>query len=247
MSPRLSVIVPVLDEQASLGACLESVAAAGCDEVIVVDGGSQDGSADIAKSMERGWTVGTFRVLESAAGRGRQLNAGAAVATGEVLLFLHADCRLPADARQQIADAWSACGQRLNSAKHPEAARCFFGAFAQQIEAPGWLYRSLEFGNRLRVRWRRLAYGDQGVFVARALFEHVGGYPDQPLMEDVELAWRLQPFGRPQLLPGPLKLSPRGWQRRGVIGQTLFNWLLYTRYVLGGDADQLAKLYRSDK
>ena len=197
---------------------------AGGDEVIVVDGGSDDDTVKIAESC------GAF-VYHDVSGRGNQLNRGAEKASGDLLLFLHADNWL----------GESVCGQLRTC---PHATNEIWGCFRQKIGDQRALYRWLAKGNEWRVRWQGLVYGDQAMFVNRYLFHSIGGFPNQPLMEDFEISRRLYRKSRPILLDGPTYVSDRRWQRRGVIRQTLTNWSLATRYRMGESPANLANRYR---
>lgn len=220
---RVSVIIPALDEAARIRQSIDRAWRAGADEVIVVDGGSRDGTADIAAATR-------CALVESPRGRARQQNAGAARATGNVLLFLHADNWLAAGAVDQIRRVLG-------------DSRVAWGAFRQRIEAPGFAYRLLELGNWLRAACARRPYGDQGIFVRRTAFESVGRFPDVPLLEDVLLAGRLAKIGRPRVLRGPLYVSARRWRTRGIVWQTLHNWSLIARARLGTPLERLAAEY----
>lgn len=224
---RLSVIVPTLHEQETVPAAVRSAFAAGADEVVVADGGSRDGTRRAA--AEAGAIV-----VSGPSGRGSQLNRGAAAASGDVLLFLHADNRLPATARAQVEKALGRSG-------------VVHGAFRQRIEAPGLGYRWIEFGNARRVAWLGMPYGDQGLFVQRESFERVGGFPNDPLMEDVGIARRLRRFGRPALCEGPLTVSARRWREEGLLRRTLKNWLLVTAWSAGVSPKRLQRWYRPAK
>ena len=222
--PSLSVIIPTLNEAANVAAAVASARDAGAAEVIVVDAASADGTASLARSA--GATV-----VEGVRGRGPQMNAGAAAASGDVLLFLHADCRLPADA-----------ADRIDAALADPAVVA--GGFRQRIGAAGRRFRWLEAGNALRVRrWGRV-YGDQGMFVRADAFRGAGGFPPQPLMEDYELSGRLARRGRVVLLEGPLTVDARRWLTRGVVRQTATNWAFVLLYRLGVSPVRLAAWYR---
>ena len=221
----ISVIIPTLNEVSHIAAAVESAWVAGAAEVIVVDGGSRDQTTTLA-------TQHGARVLKNGQGRGPQQNCGAAAAAAEVLLFLHADCRLPGDAGQQIEDALA-----------DEAV--LGGAFRQQIDSCGVLYRALERGNATRVRWLHMPYGDQGIFMRRAAFVELGGFPDVKLMEDLLLMRAFRKIARPVLLPGPITVSARRWKRHGVFRQTLRNWLLIAAERVGVSPDHLARFYPS--
>lgn len=220
---KISVIIPVINEAERLGTTLDSAREAKADEIIVVDGGSNDRSREIAKEYK-------CKLVDSLPGRGPQQNRGANAATGDVLLFLHADCSLGLESLEQI--------RRL------EVQGAFCGCFRQRILAKGWTYRLIERGNALRVRLRGLYYGDQAIFISRQMFDSVGGFPDEPLMEDLLLARRTKAQVWPTLLPGPVYVNARRWQRNGPIRQTIRNWLLVGRLYLGASPDVLSKSYR---
>jgi rSAM/selenodomain-associated transferase 2 len=169
-------------------------------------------------------------VIEALRGRARQQNAGARAAAGDWLLFLHADNWLSPDALHQLRQA----------AAHGPARAC---AFRQAIAAPGLGFRLLEWGNARRVRWWRLPYGDQGLALMAAFFAELGGFPDVPLMEDVLLMRAARRRTPVLLLPGPLHVDARRWQRYGVIRQTARNWLLLSLFRCGVSPQRLARLY----
>lgn len=223
---RISIVIPALNEAARIAAAVRRAWAAGPQEVIVVDGGSSDGTREKARA------AGCI-ALAGARGRGSQQNLGARHAEGEVLVFLHADTWLAPDGLRQIE-------RTLADQAIPG------GAFRQRIEAHGPLYRLLERGNAWRVRRLGLAYGDQGIFVRRRVFDELGGFPESLLLEDLVLMKRLRRKGRPVLLPGPLHVSARRWQRHGVVGQTVRNWLLLAAAGLGVPPDRLARFYPLD-
>lgn len=188
----------------------------------MVDGGSQDGTPEIAADQ-------FAQVLDSRPGRGHQLNAGAKYATGEILLFLHADNWISVDAVPQLVSAFEQ-GHR-------------YCCFRQQIDAKGWVYRAIELGNTWRARYQKLPYGDQGIAVSRDLFEAVGGFDEVFLMEDVLLAKKLHRLARLEILKGPIHVCPRRWQQKGPIRQTIANWWTMFRFRLGAQPEQLARDY----
>jgi len=221
---RLSIIIPAINEAASIGRAVDSAWQAGASEVVMCDGGSADATVQIAAT--HGATVVT-----SPPDRARQQNLGAQQATGDVLLFLHADNWLEANTAAQIEGAL-ACSNRLH------------GALQQRIDVGGSAYRWLERGNATRVRWLGLPYGDQAIFVRHEAFAAIGGFPDVPLMEDVLLMRQLRRQAWPVLLPGPVHVSARRWQRNGLIRQTILNWTLLAALAVGISPDRLARLYR---
>ncbi|MCW5892947.1 MAG: TIGR04283 family arsenosugar biosynthesis glycosyltransferase [bacterium] len=223
---RLTVVVPVLDEAARIGARLGALrATAGVAEIVVVDGGSRDGTVAIAARVDG------VRVLRAPRGRGTQMNVGARAATGDVLCFLHADAVLPADAAAHIAAALAAPG-------------VVGGAFRLHTvcdDGINWLGPLLRLAD-VRSRVTRFPYGDQAIFVRRDVFVGVGGFPDQPIMEDVELARRLRRVGRLRTVAAEVRVSGRRFLRdpvRAVLAMRLLPLL----YRLGVSPRTLARLY----
>ena len=223
---QISVIIPTLNEAANIEAALRSTQDAGEVQTIVVDGGSSDDT--LAKS------TAADIVLSVEPGRGGQQNAGAAVATGELLLFLHADCRLGPGC---LDAARAACA----------APDCVGGCFGQHIDATGRRYRALEWGNALRVRSLRLAYGDQGIFVKADVFRRLGGFPPLKLMEDLFLMKQLRREGRFVLLDQKIHISARRWQQRGVVRQTATNWMLVALAQCGVAPKRLVTFYDNQR
>ncbi len=221
---RVSVVIPVLNEAAGIENAIQRAWDAGAAEVIVVDGGSHDGTAELADQAD-------CVLVRAEPGRASQQNAGANLAQGECLLFLHADTWLAPAATQQIVEALAAESKLVG------------GSFQQQITATGISYRWLEYGNRWRARYLRLPYGDQGLFVRASVFRDLGGFATVPLMEDVLLARHMRKRGRLAHLPGPLHVSARRWQKHGIWRQTLRNWLLITAFQLGVSPQRLAQFY----
>jgi rSAM/selenodomain-associated transferase 2 len=226
MASELAVIVPVLDEAARIGRSLRALAATpGVGEVIVVDGGSADCTVEIARSFPG------VRVLAAPRGRGPQMNAGARAASGAVLLFLHADVTLPADAAAHVAAALADPG-------------VVGGAFRTWTVADGggWPLGPLLHLADLRSRVTRLPYGDQALFVRREAFWRAGGFPAQPLMEDVELARRLRRLGRLVTVPASVRVSGRRFAHN-PLRAVLALRLLPVLYRLGMAPERLARLY----
>jgi rSAM/selenodomain-associated transferase 2 len=232
----LSIIVPVLNEATEIGATLSSLNAQrkqavgdfpGGIELLVVDGGSQDDTCALCQGE-------VDRVLESARGRARQMNEGAAVARGELLLFLHADTRLPPDGLTRLAAAWQ------------QAGHAGWGRFDVHIRGRSRWFPVIAGLMNLRSAWTGIATGDQAIFVSRRRFESIGGYPDQALMEDIELCKRLKrpPGGAPLRLHARVSTSGRRWEARGVWTTVLLMWRLRWRYWRGSSAEAIAEAYR---
>ena len=192
--------------------------------MIVVDGGSSDDTVNIARQHKA-------IVLTSRPGRAVQQNAGAAHADGDVLLFLHADCRLHPDAIDEV---------RRRMEAHSNAVG---GFFRQSIDHPDRIFRILEAGNLARARLLKWAYGDQGIFVTANAFRRLGGFPELTLMEDLYLMKRLKRLGPLLAISTPLTVSARRWKQRGTIRQTLTNWSLITAAHFGISPNQLARFY----
>jgi rSAM/selenodomain-associated transferase 2 len=218
----VSVIVPTLNEATCLGATLRSLRPQGPHEVIVVDGGSTDATCRLAAAADR--------LLHGPPGRAAQMNLGAAHATGDVLLFLHADCTLEEGA---LAAAEYALGR-------PRVAA---GCFRMRVADPAPVYRMIDACATARVRLTGLVYGDQGLFVGRGRFGRLGGFPPLGLMEDVFLSRALRRQGRVVVAPRRIYVSPRRWRRGGVLRQTLRNWALTALAAGGVHPDRLAAFY----
>ena len=220
---KLSIIVPALDEAARIAATLEALAplrTAG-HEVIVVDGGSADATAAIAAPL-------ADRVIRGPRGRARQMNAGAAIATGDALLFLHADTRLPAHAAELIRDALERRG---------------WGRFDVRIDGRSRWLKVVAFCMNWRSRLTGIATGDQAMFMRREVFARAGGFADIPLMEDVALSARLKAISAPACVATRAVTSGRRWERRGVLRTVLLMWRLRLAYFLGARPEDLARRY----
>jgi rSAM/selenodomain-associated transferase 2 len=223
--PGLSIVIPVLNEAELIEAALDRLAPyrqRGV-EVIVVDGGSRDGTAARAAS-------GADRVLVAPRGRGPQMNAGAVQAVGDVLLFLHADTRLPSRADRLLVDGLARSGR-------------LWGRFDVDIAGGHRLLPLVARMMNLRSRASGIATGDQALFVRRDAFESVGGYPEIALMEDIALSRRLKRLGPPLCLPDRVTTSGRRWERNGVLQTILLMWRLRLLYFLGADPARLARRY----
>ncbi len=218
----ISVIIPTLNEAGCLAQTLHSVRAERPREIIVVDGGSSDTTCELAHEADF--------VLHGPRGRAAQMNHGAAHATGDVLLFLHADCTLE---RGALPAAEECLGRRGVVA----------GCFRMRVMAAGLAYRLIDHCATARVRLTGLIYGDQGLFMERRLFERLGGFPRLSLMEDVFFSKNLRRQGRIVVAPRRIFVSPRRWQRQGLVRQTLRNWLLTALAAAGVSPNYLAAFY----
>ena len=219
-TPRISVIIPARNEERTIPPVLRRVLTEPVWEVIVVDGGSTDGTRQVA--TELGATV-----LVSEPGRGRQLHTGAAAASGDVLLFLHADTVLPQRFQDHVIAALS----------DPRIAA---GAFKLHIDADRRSFRFIERLVQLRSRYRQMPYGDQAIFMRAETYHRAGGFPDLPLMEDYELIRRLRRIGRIRIAPVAVRTSARRWQEQGVLRATLTNQLCLVAFKLGVSPKRLA-------
>jgi hypothetical protein len=223
----VSVVIPVLNEAAQLPATLAAVLRDAPHEIVVVDGGSTDLSAEIARTHDA-------IALAAPRGRAAQMNAGAAVATGEFLLFLHADTLpptgYPALVRTTLAGAGVAGG-----------------AFEFAIAGDFAGRRVIEHGTNWRARWRQTPYGDQGIFVRRDTFVRVGGFPALPIMEDDGFVRRLRRHGRIAIAPAAAITSGRRWEHRGALLTTLVNQCIVLGFRLGVPPARLARWYRGNK
>ncbi len=222
---RLSIIVPALDEAAGIVATLQALQplrAAG-HEVIVVDGGSSDGTPELARPL-------ADRGIAAARGRASQMNAGAAAASGDVLLFLHADTRLPPGADRVVLDGLA-------------ASDALWGRFDVRIEGRHPLLALVAWLMNRRSRLTGIATGDQAIFATRAAFAAAGGFPALALMEDVELSRRLKRVSAPLCLRERAVTSGRRWESRGVVRTIVLMWWLRFRYFLGASPERLRRTY----
>ena len=220
-SARISVIIPVLNEAENIAATIASTKNV---EVIVVDGGSQDSTVQIAKEL------GVKVLVFNTANRAQQMNAGAQTATGEILLFLHADTRLPIQFDTMVYRAM---------AKNVVA-----GAFALRIDNALWRLRLVEMGVNMRSRIFALPYGDQAIFLNAQLFHELGGFANLPIMEDFELICRLRRKGRIAIISTPIITSKRRWQKLGIIQTIFINQVAIIAYLLRISPQRIADWYR---
>jgi rSAM/selenodomain-associated transferase 2 len=218
----ISIIIPTLNEAACLAHTIGALRAHHPQEIIVVDGGSTDATRAAAAEADL--------FLKAPRGRAPQMNLAARHATGDILLFVHADCILEDGALRA-------------------AARCLrqpgvvAGCFRQTVQARPWLYRAIDWCATARVRLTGIAYGDQGLFLRRKVFQQCGGFPELRLMEDLFMCRRLRRLGRVVVVPRRIFVSPRRWRHTGIIRQTLRNWGLTALAAAGVSPDQLARFY----
>src|SRR5499433_595900 len=231
-APRfsVSVIIPVLNEESRIVEQLESLSAVpGIHEVIVVDGGSSDRTVELVRAIPRA------RLVAAAAGRASQMNAGARVASGDVLLFLHADVRLPPHAMRWISEALS----------EPAVVAGAFRTWTVTEGSRTWLAPLIHLAD-LRSRYSALPYGDQALFVRADVFRQVGGFPEQLLMEDLELSRRLLRLGTVRVVPAEVRVSGRRFLSRPIYYALLVN-IFPLLYRLGMPPRLLASLYGSPR
>ncbi len=225
MTPLLSVVIPVRNEAQALPFLLDDLLALGAAgaELIVVDGGSTDGTCEVAHGR-------VDQLLKTGLGRAVQMNAGAATARGTYLWFLHADTRVSAEAISRLQ-------QTLEQ-------RPLWGRFDVRLFPAGPALRLIGWMINLRSRLTGIASGDQGIFVDRACFDALGGYAHIPLMEDLQLCRRLKAQARPHCLRPPLITSSRRWLQHGVWRTVLLMWCLRLAYYAGANPEKLARQYR---
>ncbi len=224
---RISVIVPTSNEAERLPQTLRSLKDAEDVETVVVDGGSTDGTPEMAGQ------AGCL-VVRTAPRRALQLNAGAQAARGSVLLFLHADTRLPAHFDEHVRRAL-------------DQPRVVAGAFRLRIDGPQFALRLIEWGANFRSRYFQMPYGDQALFLKSDTFRAIGGFPDLPIMDDFEFVRRLRGLGRIAILPSAATTSARRWQTLGPWRTTWINQKVIAGYYLGVSADRLARWYRVER
>ncbi len=220
---KISVIIPILNEAKILEKTLSQLQSAlGAHELIVVDGGSTDGSVHIAEKYGK--------VITSEPGRAKQLNAGAVSATGDILVFLHADIWLEPGALASVETAL--------------ASGFVGGGFRQKIDGRHFLYRVIEIAGNMRGKYLKVFYGDSGIFLRRGDFETLGGFPEVPILEEMEFSKKIRRLGKTTLVTPYIHISARRWERKGIVRTTLNNWLITLLYFLKFSPARLAKLYR---
>ncbi|MBD2444215.1 TIGR04283 family arsenosugar biosynthesis glycosyltransferase [Dolichospermum circinale CS-534/05] len=224
---QISIIIPTLNEADNIQSTINSTKSSTNIEIIIVDGGSKDETLLIAKSLGA-------KIIVSPPGRANQMNMGAMVASGEILLFLHGDTRLPTNFEQMI---------RKTLAKPGIVA----GAFALQINSPHWGLRFVEFGVKWRCNLLQMPYGDQAIFMTKNVFQKVGNFPEIPIMEDFEMIRKLKHLGKIHLLSTPVITSPRRWLKKGILQTTILNQIIIIAYLLGISPHQIRNWYSSSK
>ncbi len=220
----ISIIIPVLNEEAAIERTLKSLPYSEDIEVIVVDGHSVDRTMDIVHQYP-------VKVVASSRGRAVQMNAGAAVACGDIYLFLHADC---------VIDP-----RGLKAIEKQILLNYVGGCFTHKIDSAKWVYRWIEVSGNWRAELFKIYYGDQAMFVRRDIFEKVDGFDNVPLFEDILFSRQLRSLGKTIVLDSLATVLPRRWEKRGIVRTTLINILLSWGFTLGVSTQRLAKLYKN--
>jgi uncharacterized protein len=223
----ISVIIPTLNEADHIAAAITSIGLGDNTQIIVSDGGSVDDTVCIAGSL--GATV-----IASSPPRSRQMNQGADAASKDILLFLHADTRLPDNFDKSV----------FRALKQPGVAA---GAFKLRIDAPGPVLRIIEYVANRRSQYLKLPYGDQAIFMLSAVFHKMGGFSGMPIMEDFEMIRRLQKKGDVVTVCDPVVTSPRRWMNHGILKTILTNQLIVLSYYMGASPDAIARMYRRSR
>jgi len=209
---KISIIIPVLNEENILHKTLSSIDLDNDSELIIVDGGSLDNTIEIARKF-------TNIVIQSKKGRGTQLSIGAQNATGDILFFLHADCIPPKNFLNIIRET-------LSTTKN------IAGAFMLCIDSNGLIFRIIEWVVLVRTRITKIPYGDQGLFMTKTTYDKIGGFNDLPLMEDIDIAQRLNRHGRIIFLSEKMTASPRRWLKEGIIYTTIRDWMIALMFTI---------------
>ena len=227
---NIAVIIPVLNEQEALPVLLHALMPFGFEEIIVVDGGSRDRTVEVAKRMFDSASDSHHRIISGPCGRASQMNAGAALATSDILVFLHADTQMPRNARHVVEQAMA-------------NQRCVGGRFDVRFPRDtgyAWMVSRLM---SLRSRWSGISTGDQTMFVRRSVFERMGGFADIPLMEDIEFSRRLKKLGTIAALRERVTTSFRRWEQHGPLRTIVRMWNIRLLYWLGRDPRRLQQYY----
>ncbi|MHC5933619.1 TIGR04283 family arsenosugar biosynthesis glycosyltransferase [Nostoc sp.] len=226
-SARISIIIPTLNEAGNIKEAIATTQPSKDIELIIVDAGSEDGTLEIAQSLD-------IKVISSFPGRAVQMNAGAVAASGDILLFLHADSRLPTGFDEMIRTALQQPG-------------IVAGAFNLRIDASLLSLRWVEWGVNARSHFCQMPYGDQAIFLTKAVFHQIGGFPELPIMEDFELIRCLKRIGRIVIISTPVVTSARRWLQKGVFKTTLLNQIVIIAYLLGISPKRICRWYRREK
>jgi len=228
MTPTFSFIIPVLHEETVIPGTIQHIRglfAFGADEIIIVDGDTAGKTINVARDLG-------VKTLSSEKGRGTQMNRGAALATGEIFIFLHADTLLPHDALECIATVMQ---DKIISA----------GAFDLSIDSEKAVFRMIEKVASFRSRITRIPYGDQAIFMRRSVFNNMGGFKNIPIMEDVEIMQRIKKQGgKICIIDRAVRTASRRWEKEGILYTTLRNWLLLSLYLFGVKPEKLVRFYR---
>lgn len=225
--PKISIIIPVLNEAARIASLINQIEKTEEIEIIIVDGLSVDNTAELASNLG-------VNVISTNRGRALQMNTGAKIASGEILLFLHADTELPQGFAALVQDA-------LNQPK------IIAGAFELKIEGRHRGLRLIEKLVSLRSHFLQLPYGDQAIFIKAETFQKFGGFPELPIMEDFEFIRGLKRYGKIKILPVAVITSGRRWQQLGILKTTLINQFMIIGYYLGIPPEKLADFYRKKR
>jgi rSAM/selenodomain-associated transferase 2 len=218
---QLSIIIPVLNESAAISQNLEylrTITQSITAELIVVDGGSTDNTVALSE-------VSADKVIQAEKGRAIQMNTGAQQASGQYLLFLHADTQLPKKGFSFLSEAKD------------------WGFYPVRLSGPSWIYRIIGTLINLRSTWTKVATGDQCLFIEKGLFDRLGGFANIPLMEDVDMSKRLRQQGSPYIASCSVETSSRKWEQEGVIKTILLMWYLRFLYFIGVSPSYLVKKY----
>jgi len=220
----ISIVIPVYNEESAIERTLKALPFGEGVEVIIVDSQSDDKTMDIVKKYP-------VKIVTSPRGRAMQMNAGARIASGSILLFLHADCRIDNGGVLAI--------------KEGIAKGYVGGCFTHKIDSPYFMFRLIELTGNIRSKVFGLFYGDQAIFVRRDIFEKVHGYPNFLIFEDAVFTKKMKRMGRVTVLNAKAYVSPRRWEKYGIMKTTLLNWALTIGFMMGVSTDRLAKLYKN--